>query len=340
MNVKWDAHYGGDKNAITFCRPQCAIIMYHYVRDLLYTRYPKIKGLTISSFREQLIYLKKYYNFVRAKDLIAAIYENKPLPENAIWLTFDDGYIDHYTNVFPILDEFGIEGAFFPPAKAILKHEVLDVNKIHFILASTLDMGELINDVYHLLDEYRADYRLESNEAYYQKLAKANRFDSAEVIFVKRLLQVEMPEEARRIITDELFRKYVTEDEAAFSCELYMSEDQLKCMLRHGMCIGSHGYDHYWLDSLESERQAEEIDLSMEFLRNLGVDMKKWIMNYPYGAYNDSLVEVLKKRGCAFGLSTQVGVADFAKDDRFALPRLDTNDLPKERDAGFLSLGR
>lgn len=313
----------------------CIIVMYHYVRELPYTRYPKIKGLTTSLFREQILYLRKHYNFVRAKDLIAAG-DGMPLPENAVWLTFDDAYSDHYINVFPILDEFGIEGAFFPPAKAILKHEVLDVNKIHFILASAKDMSVLLRDVYHLLDEYCVEYALEDNDYYWKKLAQANRFDPVEVIFVKRLLQVELPEAARRKITDALFRKYVTEDEAAFSRELYMNKDQLRCMLRHGMCIGSHGYDHYWLDSLSPERQAEEIDLSMDFLRKIGVDMDGWVMNYPYGAYNESLVEILKNRGCAFGLSTRVAVADLGKDDIFALPRLDTNDLPKDRDAEFV----
>ncbi len=319
-------------------RNSCTIVMYHYVRELPYTRYPEIKGLTTSLFREQILYLRKHYTFVKARDLIATIREGIPLPENAVWLTFDDAYSDHYMNVFPILDEFGIEGAFFPPVKAILNHEVLDVNKIHFILASVKNEDELLGAVNHFLDEYRAEYALESNDYYWQKLAQANRFDPAEVIFVKRLLQVELPEAVRRKITDALFRKYVTEDEAAFSRELYMDEDQLKCMLRHGMCIGSHGYDHYWLDSLPPERQAEEIDLSMEFLEKIGVDMDGWVMNYPYGAYNESLIEILKKRRCAFGLSTRVAVADFGKDDIFALPRLDTNDLPKDRNAVFAPL--
>lgn len=340
MDHKQNAHHGvGDSPNASTLTHTCTIVMYHYVRELPYTRYPEIKGLTTSLFREQVLYLQKHYNFVRAKDLIAAR-DGEALPPNAVWLTFDDGYIDHYMNVFPLLDELGIEGAFFPPAKAILNHEVLGVNKIHFILASAKNMDGLLGDVYHLLDEYRAEYSLESNEYYWYKLAQANRFDPAEVIFVKRLLQVELPEATRKKITDVMFRKYVTEDEAAFSRELYMNEEQLNCMLRHGMCIGSHGYDHYWLDSLTPERQAEEIDLSMEFLQEIGVDMDGWVMNYPYGAYNESLVEILKKRGCAFGLSTQVAVADLAKDNIFALPRLDTNDLPKDRNAGYPSAGR
>ena len=41
-----------------------------------------------------------------------------------------------------------------------------------------------------------------------------------------------------------------------------MNTDQMKCMIRHGMYIGSHGFDHYWLNSLSTERQAQEMGVS------------------------------------------------------------------------------
>ncbi len=312
-----------------------SIIMYHYVRELPFTRYPEIKGLKTSLFKEQLLYMKKYYNFIRSKDIILALEREKELPENAALLTFDDAYSDHYNNVFPILDEMGIEGAFFAPVKAVTNHEVLDVNKIHFILACVKNLTELIKDINHLMDCHREEYNLETNEYYYQKLAKASRFDPEEVIFVKRLLQVELPEELRNIISNILFKKYVSDNEAAFSRELYMSEDQMKCMIRHGMYIGSHGYAHYWLNSLPPDKQEVEIEKSLDFLKRIGSDVENWIMNYPYGAYNDSLINILKKKGCKFAVCTEVRTANLKSDNRYALPRLDTNDLPKDAQAAY-----
>ena len=35
------------------------IVMYHYVRDLVHSRYPRIHGLQIELFREQVQFLKK-----------------------------------------------------------------------------------------------------------------------------------------------------------------------------------------------------------------------------------------------------------------------------------------
>ncbi len=307
---------------------QLTVITYHYVRELLFTRYPNIKALLTTEFNEQLTYLTRRYTFVTMEDCINALHNNYDLPSNACLLTFDDGYIDHFTTVFPILDEKRIQGCFFPSAKAVLENEVLDVNKIHFILAVMENkMNLLINDVYSILNRIQSKYNLKSNEYYYSKLAVSNRFDSAEVIFIKRLLQVELEENIRGLITDELFKKYVTKDEKSFSKDLYMDLEQIKCMSRNGMYIGSHGFDHYWLDSLPADKQESEIDKSLEFLSLINTSIDNWVICYPYGAYNDSLIKILKKKGCALGFTSKVGITNLSKENAFTLERLDTNDF-------------
>jgi hypothetical protein len=51
-------------------------------------------------------------------------------------------------------------------------------------------------------------------------------------------------------------------------------------------------------------------------------------VGYPYGGFNDSLLEVLRARDCRLGFSVEPRIADLAIDDRLTLPRIDTNDLP------------
>lgn len=304
--------------------------MYHFVRELPYTRYPEIKGLLTCQFKEQLTYFKKHYTFVDVADCVNSLQNETNLPSNACLLTFDDAYIDHYVTVFPILDENRIQGCFFPPAKAILNHEVLDVNKIHFILASAYkELDRLISDIYVCLEKYRSHYDLKSNNHYYSKLARKSRFDPPEIMFIKMLLQVELEENVRKLIINELFSKYITKDEKSFSRELYMDLDQIKCMSRNGMYIGSHGFDHYWLNKLTPERQESEIDKSIKFLELAGTPMENWVMCYPYGGYNESLIEILKKKGCSFAFTTQTDIANLSKENAYTLERLDTNDFPK-----------
>ena len=54
-----------------------------------------------------------------------------------------------------------------------------------------------------------------------------------------------------------------------------MSVDDLRDMRAQGMWIGSHGYDHYWLDSVDPASQEREVRLSMDFLRTIGCDMDR-----------------------------------------------------------------
>lgn len=134
------------------------IAMYHYTRDLIRSRYPDIKGLDVRLFRKQLEFFKNNFTVVTMEDVIEASESGNGLPEKALLLTFDDGYIDNYTYAFPILEELGMQGSFFIPGKTFAEHRLLDVNKIHYILASA-DMTELLPDVFERMDYYRAGGR-------------------------------------------------------------------------------------------------------------------------------------------------------------------------------------
>jgi len=309
------------------------IVMYHYVRDLERSRYPQIKGLDLELFRGQITYLKKHYNVISGYDLLDAVRLGHPLPPRSLMLTFDDGYVDHFTNVLPILDRERLPGCFFVPAGCIRESCVLDVNKVHFLLAAVEDKGEIVEQIFRLLKEADPDFSEEQRRECWIKFAQQNRWDSKEVVFIKRFLQRAEPVARRERILNSLFRRYVTSDEAAFSQELYMTVDQIGSLRSHGMYIGNHGYKHCWLNSIDQEAQQREINLSLAFLRDLGCVTSEWMMCYPYGGYDDSLLSILRNSGCKVGLTTRVGIADLAAHDALTLPRLDTNDLPRGADA-------
>jgi peptidoglycan/xylan/chitin deacetylase (PgdA/CDA1 family) len=310
------------------------VVMYHFVRDLAHSAYPEIKGLTVEEFRGQVAFARRRFTPVGVEDVLAAVDDpGRPLPPRALLLTFDDGYRDHFDNVLPVLAENGMTGCFFPPAKAVTEHQVLAVNKIHFVLASVPDKAGLLETVFSLVDEARGEYRLPARREFEQALAHPGRYDPAEVILLKRLLQRDLPEALRDRITDELFARYVTRDEAAFAAELYMGVEDIRDLRGAGMWVGSHSYDHYWLDSLDEAGQRREIDRSLDFLAQVGADTDRWVMGYPYGAYDEPLLELLREKRCRAGFTVEVRVADLDMDDPLTLPRIDTNDLPKRGDA-------
>jgi peptidoglycan/xylan/chitin deacetylase (PgdA/CDA1 family) len=98
-------------------------------------------------------------------------------------------------------------------------------------------------------------------------------------------------------------------------------------MKKAGMYLGLHGYDHHWLGNLEKEEMKTDICKALESMSGL-VDENKWVMNYPYGSYNDDVVCFAKENGCKLGLTTEARIADVSVDDQFRIPRLDTNDFP------------
>lgn len=303
--------------------------MYHYVRDLARSRFPAIKGLSVERFGRQLDYIQERYAPISIEDLLEALDSTEQhLPPNPILLTFDDGYSDHFANVFPQLDARGMKACFFPPAQAILEHKVLDVNKIQFVLAAVPDAEVLLEQTFSILDGFRSDHSLKSKEAYLLAISGEHRYDTHDVTILKRLLQRELPDPIRSEIVRRLFAKHVTADETAFACELYMSMDQINCLRRYGMHVGSHGYTHVWLDHLSPQAQAIEIDRSLDFLRRLGVRKDQWTMCYPYGGFNDSVVQILQDRQCRLGFTVEARVANLGVDGPLTLPRVDTNDLP------------
>jgi peptidoglycan/xylan/chitin deacetylase (PgdA/CDA1 family) len=303
------------------------IVMYHYVRDLPRTRFPRIKGLLTEKFEGQLDYVSGHYSVCSLADVIAASRGEYELPSNACVLSFDDGLADHYHTVFPRLLDRGFTGAFFPSARPLEDHRVLDVHKIQFILAAAADHNSLGRDLLRRIEDFRGRFVIPLENELWKQFAVAGRFDPPETFFVKQMLQWALPQLVRSEVADQLFKQYVSADETGFAQELYMDMSQLRQMVSSGMEIGGHGYNHLWLGKLSREDQAEEIGETVSFLSNVsGHRPADWAMCYPFGSYNQETIELVSEAGCAVGLTTKVGLADLSQP--LHLNRLDTNDLP------------
>mgnify|MGYP000569041985 CR=1 FL=1 len=86
------------------------ILMYHYISEPPpeSDKYRLDLSIEPELFRAQLARLREQnYTSITLSDLYYAIEAGKPLPENPIVLTFDDGYRDNYEYAFPIMKEEG-----------------------------------------------------------------------------------------------------------------------------------------------------------------------------------------------------------------------------------------
>ncbi len=311
------------------------IVKYHYVRNAAGSRYPGLKALPAEHFRRQIAHFKKHYHFVSLETVLQALQPGNALPENAMLLTFDDGYSDHFLEAYPCLAEEHIPACFFPVGQCVLENRVLAANKIHLILACVTDTALLLKTVFDTLEQSRAEFSLQSRDYYWDKLAAPGRFgDSREVMFFKRILQRELPEVLRNAILDDLFHRHVSRDEKAVAEELYMSLDQLRLLKAQGMHIGCHSYHHVWLDHLSPGEQEKEMDLSLAFLKKIGIDLTRWTLCYPYGGHNDALIQRVKQKGCVAAFTVEHRVARLKEDNPYALPRFDTANFPLTEEEG------
>jgi peptidoglycan/xylan/chitin deacetylase (PgdA/CDA1 family) len=99
---------------VFFLRPRhgVRVLMYHKV----VTHNPDFLSVTTAQLEAQLAYLKsENYQFITAQNLLDFYVDNKPLPPNPIFLTFDDGYVNNLELAYPILKKNGAKATIFIP---------------------------------------------------------------------------------------------------------------------------------------------------------------------------------------------------------------------------------
>ncbi|MEI7832326.1 MAG: polysaccharide deacetylase family protein, partial [bacterium] len=107
----------------TFTGPTTAnfsavVLMYHRIVDLTASEKKDLLArqlaLPPAEFAKELQYLHDNgYTVLRASDIAAAAVNHTALPEKAIAITLDDGYIDNFTQAYPILKKYNVPATVF-----------------------------------------------------------------------------------------------------------------------------------------------------------------------------------------------------------------------------------
>ncbi len=86
------------------------VLMYH---SITYEKGNPI-CIPIETFKEQMRYLKDNgYHTITLMDLYKYLMRQKAIPEKSVVLTFDDGYENNYTAMFPVLKNFAFKATIF-----------------------------------------------------------------------------------------------------------------------------------------------------------------------------------------------------------------------------------
>lgn len=87
-----------------------SVLMYHMIGDIQ----NNAAVMTEANLRLQMNYLRDHgYHPITMQELYDYITKGTPLPEKPVCITFDDGYLDSYTIVYPLMKEYGFPWTLF-----------------------------------------------------------------------------------------------------------------------------------------------------------------------------------------------------------------------------------
>lgn len=168
------------KDSIKNLKPQKSfkvlILLYHYVE------YVKDQGDTIRkslnitpyTFEEEIKTLKDAgYVFITPRDLANALDDKVSLSPKSVILSFDDGYRDFYTDVFPILKKYQVKAVAYIVPNFLNKPNNMDAWMVKEISKSGLvEIGAHTMDHMYLsgLPRDRVEYEVRQSKKYLEKL--------------------------------------------------------------------------------------------------------------------------------------------------------------------------
>lgn len=115
------------------------ILEYHKVND---TDQDDPYTVPVQDFCEQLDYLQQQgYETISLLDFMKAAKGKANLPKKAVVLTFDDGYIDNYTELLPVLEEKKAKATVFMVTNYIGTEGYLTWQQLHDMQKRGIEIG-------------------------------------------------------------------------------------------------------------------------------------------------------------------------------------------------------
>ncbi len=255
-----------------------------------------------SEFAKHIEYLVHHYHIATGEEVRLFFTEKRRLPDNSVFITFDDGYENNCIEAFPILLQHGATAAFFLTTGFIGRSGArLWFDKLDALLSVTAT-GPVLDCLKRV-----------GLPASVKEAAGLRQW-------IKRLARPE-----RDAVIEELAQRLGADEHAGNGRGVtnLMTWDQAREMANAGMTFGSHTVSHQILPSATPEQVQEELVSSRLKIEN-ETGRPCWCFAYPNGERSDFRVSdqvALKAAGytCAF---TQMPGFISTKSDPYALPRI------------------
>ena len=91
------------------------VLVYHRIVDAKTDQFHYYDDVTLppAVFERQMAYVAEHFNVIDLATLHAFLQNGEPLPSRPLLITFDDGYLDNYSNAWPILRAYHLPAVIF-----------------------------------------------------------------------------------------------------------------------------------------------------------------------------------------------------------------------------------
>jgi peptidoglycan/xylan/chitin deacetylase (PgdA/CDA1 family) len=285
-------------------KPGAVILIYHRVASLPHYPYPIVS--TPENFADQMDLLNKHYCPISLIDLADAI-ERRKIPNRAVVVTFDDGYIDNHTEALPILEAYKIPATIFVTTGNIrVKKEFWWDELEHILLGSA-------NFPYSLEININGESHQWLTRTFFEK-NQARRS-------IHLLIRPMSNQERNGFLTE--LASHTGQTRGVREVHRSMLVHELKQFARSNYVhIGAHTVTHPILSSLPYEEQYYEFARSRDELEAItGYPIE--VCSYPYGSrddFDDNSVKAAKNCGFRLACTTVHGLVQPGIEP-FQLPR-------------------
>lgn len=301
-------------------------VMYHYIKknnDLFFKNFNKINR---KIFKEQINFFEKKFTFL-SPDEAKYLIDKKNINKQFCWLTFDDGYIEHYEFVLDFLNKKKIKASFFPSLVSLQNIDFLMPNKIHILLSKS-------NSDYllHLYENIFLSLSLDEKYGDLKKLKKRlvikSRFDNYKTSLFKKLCQSTLEDKDSEIIINKMIKIFRVNEKKLLK-KFYFNLKNCIEIYNDGHEIGMHSFTHPRFSNINYNKQKKEITENIKYLKKKKIFRENLSFCYPYGSFNSDTIKILKKNDINFALTTKKGRI-FNNVDKLKIPRIDTTDFFNE----------
>lgn len=287
------------------------ILMYHRIIDKSSQSSFSIQPgmyVTPASFRKQVKFLKNKFKIISLDVLIERL-KNGDDVSGCCVLTFDDGWLDNYTNAFPILKEYQVPATVFLATDFIGTQRWFWPEEVSFSLAwlyqNKMDSSKLPGILQKLFDKSQ----------FYSSGLICDAIDR----FINELKQYE-PRQRKQVVSALKDVCPVKKNE-----RLLMNWDEVQEMTDSGLIsFGAHTASHALLDQLLVENARFEIEKSKEDIEKR-VKKQVNLFAFPNGNYNKKVLSILRDIQFDAAVTTRRGYINMSS-HLLELPRISIHD--------------